>query len=331
LSSERASEASKAQRAEVYKDLRAQLLLSKFISGEISKLDPVYDPKYGYRYPAVEAIVGEPSSAEEFLSRLFEAGVLKRELYDKVISCPNCVSANVSIHYCCPYCNSFNVKKSSLIEHTQCGYIDTEERFRIKDKLLCPRCGRELTRLDVNYRKAGVWCTCNECGKSFDIPVPSHFCRDCHQSFMFEQALYKDAYSYSLSEDVMREATLGWIMIAPLREFLQSRGFEVESPSFLKGKSGANHRFDIVASRKGIRRDVTAIDLATSTDDMVSEQSVIAMFAKVYDVTPDRACLIAIPKMNENGKKLAVLYKIELIEAKDQNEAIKALQACIKE
>jgi len=331
LSGGRVSEASKTQRVEVYKDHRTQLLLGKFISGEISKLDPVYDPKYGYRYPAVEAIVGEPSSTEEFLRHLFEVGVLKRELYDKVVYCPNCASANVSIHYCCPYCNSFNVKKSSLIEHTQCGYIDTEERFQMKDKLFCPRCGRELTKLDVNYRKAGVWCTCNECGKSFDIPVPSHFCRDCHQGFMFEQALYKDAYSYSIGEDVVREATLGWIMIAPLREFLQSRGFEVESPSFLKGKSGANHMFDIVASRKGIRRDVTAIDLATSTDDVVSEQSVIAMFAKVYDVTPDRACLIAIPKMNENGKRLADLYKIELIEAKDQNEAIKALKACIKE
>jgi len=89
--------------------------------------------------------------------------------------------------------------------------------------------------------------------------------------------------------------------------------------------------FDVVASRTGIRRDVTVIDLATSTDDVVSEQSVIAMFAKVYDATPDRACLIAIPKMNENGKKLAGLYKIELIEARDQNEAIEALKACIKE
>ncbi|MFQ6080400.1 MAG: hypothetical protein ACE5OW_01880 [Candidatus Bathyarchaeia archaeon] len=324
------SKASTVRRSEVYKNHRAQLLLSKFLSGELSRLDPVYDPRYGYGYPVVEKIVGEPSSADEFLRCLFETGVLERELYDKIVCCPSCGSANVSIHYCCPYCKSFNVKKSSLIEHIPCGYIDTEDRFLAEDKLVCPKCGKELTKPDVDHRKAGVWCACNDCGKSFDIPVPSHFCRDCRQNFTFEDALYKDVYSYSLSEEAMREAALGQVLIAPIREFLQERGFEVESPGFLKGKSGSSHMFDVTASRGGVALDVTVIDLATSTD-VVSEESVTAMFAKVYDVAPNRACLIAIPRMSENGKRLAALYKIELIEAKDQNEAIKALEVSMKE
>jgi hypothetical protein len=50
------------------------------------------------------------------------------------------------------------------------------------------------------------------------------------------------------------------------------------------------------------------------------------MFAKVYDVSPDRAILVAIPRMSENGRKLASLYKIELIEGKNQKEALKALE-----
>ncbi len=130
----------------------------------------------------------------------------------------------------------------------------------------------------------------------------------------------------------MKEATLGWILITPIREFLESRGFEVESPGFLKGKSGASHMFDIAASPAGVKRDITVIDLATSTDDIVSEQPAIAMFAKIYDVSPERACLVAIPRMSENGKKLAALYKIQLIEAKDQKEVIKEFEkACIKE
>jgi len=133
-----------------------------------------------------------------------------------------------------------------------------------------------------------------------------------------------------LTPEAMKEATLGWILIAPIREFLESRGFEVKSPGFLKGKSGANHMFDITASPTGVKRNITVIDLATSTDDIVSEQPVIAMFAKIYDVAPHKACLVAIPKMSENGRKLAVLYKIELVEAKDQKEVIKALEVCIK-
>jgi len=324
------SKVSKDQRVKLYKDHNVQLLISKFVSGELSELNPVHDPKYGYKYPVVDAILGEPSRTEEFLQSLFEAGVLKRELYDKIVYCPSCSTANVSMHYCCPHCKSFDVRKSALIEHIQCGYIDTEEKFRKDDKLVCPRCRKELTKPDVDYHKAGVWCTCNECGKSFDIPVPAHFCRDCRRNFTFEESLYKDAYSYSLTPEAMKEATLGWILIAPIREFLEGHGFEVESPGFLKGKSGASHMFDIAASPTGVKRNITVIDLATSTDDVVSEQPVIAMFAKIYDVSPDRACLVAIPKMSENGKKLAGLYKIELVEAKDQNEVIDALKACVK-
>jgi len=324
------SKASKDQRVKLYKDRNVQLLISKFVSGELGKLNPFYDPKYGYKYPVVDAIVGDPSSTDELLQSLFEAGVLKRELYDKIVYCPSCNTANVSMHYCCPHCKSFDVRKSALIEHIRCGYIDTEEKFRKDDKLVCPRCHKELTKPDVDYHKAGVWCTCNECEKSFDIPVPAHFCRDCHRNFTFEESFYKDVYSYGLTPEAMKEATLGWILIAPIRKFLESRGFEVESPSFLKGKSGASHMFDIAASPTGVKRNVTVIDLATSADDIVSEQPVIAMFAKIYDVAPDRACLVAIPKMSENGKKLASLYKIELVEAKDQNDAIKALKACMK-
>jgi len=323
---------SKDQRIKLYKDHNVQLLISKFVSGELSKLNPVYNSKHGYRYPVVDAIVGEPSSTDRFLQGLFEAGVLKRELYDKIVYCPSCNTANVSMHYCCPHCKSFNVRKSALIEHIKCGYIDTEEHFRKNDKLVCPRCQKELTKPGVDYHKAGVWCTCNECGKSFDIPVPAHFCRECRQDFAFEESLYKDVYSYSLTSEAMKEATLGWILITPIRDFLESHGFEVESPGFLKGKSGASHMFDITASPPGVERNITVIDLATSTDDVISEQPVIAMFAKTYDVAPDKACLVAIPKISENGKKLASLYNIVLIEAKDQRDVIKALQKkCLKE
>ncbi|MBE0512190.1 hypothetical protein IBX38_03975 [Candidatus Bathyarchaeota archaeon] len=326
------SKASKDQRIKLYKDHNVQLLVSKFVSGELSKLNPVYDDKYGYRYPVVDAIVGDPSSTDELLRSLFEAGVLKRELYDKIVYCPSCNTANVSMHYCCPHCKSFDIRKSALIEHIQCGYIDTEEKFRKDDKLVCPRCRKELTKPGVDYHKAGVWCTCNECGKSFDIPVPAHFCRDCHRNFSFEESLYRDVYSYSLTPEAMKEATLGWILITPIREFLESRGFEVESPGFLKGKSGASHMFDITASPTGVERNITVIDLATSTDDIASEQPVIAMFAKIYDVSPERACLIAIPRMSENGKKLAALYKIQLVEAKDQKEVIKEFEkVCMTE
>jgi hypothetical protein len=71
---------------------------------------------------------------------------------------------------------------------------------------------------------------------------------------------------------------------------------------------------------------VTVIDLATSSMDVVSEQPVIALFAKIFDVSPDSAYLITIPKMSDNGKKMAELYNIGIVEARNQSEALKALK-----
>lgn len=323
--------ASKKELLKLYKDHKVQLLISKFVSDELGTLNPIYDPKQGFRYPIVDEIVGDSSSTKEFLQKLFEGGVLERKLYDKIVYCPSCNSANISIHYTCPHCKSFDVKKSALIEHIKCGYIDTEDRFQKYGTLVCPRCNKELTNPDLDYHKAGVWCTCNQCRKSFDIPVPAHFCRECHENFTFDEALYKDVYSYSLTSEAAKEATLGCIITVPIIEFLEDLGFEVESPGFLNGKSGTRHMFDLTAVSAGKKQNTTVIDFATSTDDAVSEQSVIAMFAKIFDATPDRACLVAIPKMSENGRKLASLYKIDLVEAKNQNMAIEALKACVTE
>ena len=318
-------ETNKMKRAELYRDHNTQVFLSKFLSGEISELKPAYDPKIGYRYPIVETIIGD-STAEDFLNRLHEVGILERRLYDKIVYCPECDSANISVHYCCPYCKSFNIQKSSLIEHVKCGYMDVEGNFRKGNKLVCPKCHEELKKPDVDHRRAGIWCACKDCGKSFDIPTTAHFCRDCHTNSTFEDAVIKDVYSYSLKEEVREEAAVGWVVIAPITEFLEENGFEVESPAFLKGKSGANHMFDMAAYRGDKTRKVTVIDLASSTKNAVTEQPVIALFAKIFDVSPDNAYLIAIPKMSENAKKMAELYNIKIVEAKNQKEAIKALE-----
>jgi len=302
------------------------VFLSKFLSGEFNEIEPVYDPKRGYRYETVECIVGDPSEAEAFLNKLYEAEILTRKLHDEVIFCPKCNSAGISIHYCCPYCKSFNIKKSSLIEHVKCGYMDVEENFHKGDRLICQKCHDELRKPDVDYRRAGVWCTCKDCSRSFDIPVVKLFCRDCREEFTFEDASIRDVYRYALEEEARKEAAEGWVLIPPISEFLAENGFEVKSPDYLKGKSGANHMFDIVASRKENMKNVTVIDLATSTDNVVSEQPVIALFAKIFDVSPSAAYLIAIPKLNDNAKKMAELYNIQAVEGKDQKEAIDSLK-----
>jgi hypothetical protein len=322
--------AEKKETLELFKDRNVQMLLSNFLSGQIKTLEPVYDPQTGYRYPIVETIVGDASQVEPFLSKLQDAGILEEKLFDKVVLCPKCGSANVSFRYCCPFCKSFDIQKTSLIEHVKCGYMDLEPNFRQGDKYVCPKCHETLRKIDVDYRKAGVWCTCKDCSKSFDIPLSGHFCRSCHSDSTFEEASIKDVYSYTLKESIKAESSLNWFLAAAIREFLQKEGLTIENSAFLKGKSGANHSFDIVAYKGNKSQKVTVVDLAVSSENVVSEQPVIALFAKIFDVSPERAYLIAVPKLSENAKKMAELYKIHAIEAKNADEAIASLRGNLK-
>lgn len=313
-------------KVDVFKDLRVQALLSKFMSEKLQVIRPVFDLKRGLTYPDVEEIAGGPPEDGEFLAMLYDAGVLYRELYDKVLYCPSCGSANVSIHYSCPYCKSFDIKKSSLIEHVKCGYIDVEEKFRVGNKLVCPKCNKELSKPNVDHRKAGVWCTCNNCGKSFDTPVPNHFCRECNHVFDFEEAVFKEAYAYRLNEEVVEHAALDWTTLPLIRSLMEKKGFRTETPGFLEGKSGVKHRFDIVAYSKGTRKNIIVINVSASkAKEPVPDQPIIEMFAKIFDSPVDKAFLIAIPKISENGRKLANLYKINVVEAKNPEEAVTKL------
>ena len=308
-------------------DRRVQALLNKFISESIETLTPILDLKRGFVYPEVEEIIGESEDAEKFLEMLYEAGILERELYDKIVCCPRCGSVNVSSLYCCPFCFSCDIKRSSLIEHIKCGYMDVEEKFISGDGLFCPKCKRKLTEEDVDFRRAGVWCTCNKCGRSFDIPVPRHFCRNCHANFTFENAIIRDAYTYRLNKDVVESVATEWAVLAPVRKLLEDKGFKLETPGFLEGRSGVKHMFDIIAYNNGRKPEKIVLNLSTSQDGKpVPEHAIIDMFAKAFDSNIERAILIAIPKVNENGRKLASLYKIRLVEAKTPKEALDKIE-----
>jgi predicted RNA-binding Zn-ribbon protein involved in translation (DUF1610 family) len=307
-------------------DYDEQALLSKFLSGDLKTLDPTYDPSTGYHYPPVEAAVGDSAKVQSLLEKLTEEGTLERKLFDKVIFCPHCGSSGINFRYCCPFCKSFNIKKSSLIEHVKCGYMDLEENF-LKDtnKMICPKCGEELVKLDVDFRKAGMWCACKECGKNFDIPVPEHYCTTCHSTSNFEQSPIKDVYSYTLSAAAKEKMSSDMFLVAPTRDLLIKEGFQVESPAYLTGKSGAKHSFNLAAYSQD-KSKIIVVDLAFSDGGLVSEQPVIALFAKTFDVSPTKAFLLAIPKLNENARKMADLYSIQAIDASSQAEAVAALK-----
>jgi len=97
-----------------------------------------------------------------------------------------------------------------------------------------------------------------------------------------------------------------------LTEILKARNMSVEAPSFLSGRSGVKHQFDVmVGTATGAS---IMVDIECSQHE-VDEFAVLRCFAKGFDANPRRLVLIAHPKLKAEAAKLADIYKIRTIEA----------------
>lgn len=239
----------------LFRDRRVQLFLGKFLSGELKKLTPVFDPQLGHRYPEVEAFVGSSGDAEAFLQNLKEHGLLTREL--------------CGVLACCSKCGSCNLDRP-LSAH--------------EGNWLCGSCGGLIKDGEASFRRV--------------------FC-------------------YQFSREGI-ERISDRLVVAPVREFLQKRGYQTASPGTLIGESEVRHGFDIIAYGREPEEGVLVIDFAVS-DSPEEEDKVIEMFAKVFDANPLKSILIAFPGLTGDARKLAEKYKIAVVESGDVGSLFKKL------
>ncbi|MGP3667912.1 MAG: hypothetical protein ACKD6N_07445 [Candidatus Bathyarchaeota archaeon] len=317
----------KSERLKVYRENDVQILLSKFISRDITELRPTFDPVYGYRYLVVENLARKnPEEVKELVNKLRKLNILKGKLYDKFLICPSCGSRYVSTSYLCPHCQSINIERQVLIEHLKCGNFNLESYFgRAGDKLVCPKCGLKLEKINVDYRIVGVWFVCGDCGRRFATTNPTHRCYSCGALFNVDGAKFENIYIFTLDERVAEEIKGGMLILSSIGGFLEKLGFKIESPGFLRGESGVSHKFDVVARKDNISVPLV-LDIVVS-ESSVTEFPLLGLYAKVLDVSKALPFLVVVPAISEEGRKLASTYKINLIEAKDPQEIVEKLNA----
>jgi len=311
-------------RLSLYQDPSVQLLLSKFVKGEIVELVPNFDLGQTVRYPEVEQVVeGDSNAAKQLVEKLWDVGIFKRKFHEKILVCPACLSANVSNDYVCPNCNSIDIERKTLLEHTACGNIDSVDNFLVEGGLLCPKCNRELVEAGADYQKLGAWFQCSQCGKRSDMPSPIHRCRTCGHIFTIRDTGFVNIYAYRLSSEAEEEFKRSYLVMKPIGIVLEDFQFRVDMPGQIAGRSGALHRFDAVATKGS--SEVLVLDVIAS-DKQIDEVPVASMYAKVFDVGPSQTILVAIPGLTEKAKKLAALYRISAIEAVDSQQAAEQLK-----
>ena len=311
-------------RLSLYQDPTVQLLLSRFVKWEIVELVPTFDLEQGARYPEVEEMVdGDPNAANQLVEKLWDVGIFKRKFHEKILTCPSCMSPNVSSDYVCPNCNSIDIERKTLLEHTACGNVDSVDNFLVEGGLVCPKCNREMVEAGADYQKLGAWFQCGQCGKRSDMPAPIHRCRSCGHTFSIRDTGFVNLYAYRLSSEAEDEFKRSYLVMKPIGIVLEDFQFRVEMPGQIAGRSGALHRFDVVATKGS--SELLVLDVIAS-DKQIDEVPVASMYAKVFDVGPSQTVLVAIPGLTEKGKRLAALYKISVIEADDSQVAAERLK-----
>jgi hypothetical protein len=96
-------------------DSNVQTLISKFVNGQITSLEPMFSPQTGYHYPLVEELLGDKAQVQPFLVKLTELGILEKKIFDKTISCPQCHSQNITFSIAAHSVNHLTSKKAVLL------------------------------------------------------------------------------------------------------------------------------------------------------------------------------------------------------------------------
>lgn len=308
-----------------YEKPHVRRFLTRLLDNSIEKLIPSCDPtsSVGYRYPEAEdAMQLSSTSTTDEIKKLADLGILVPHYYKKNYFCPNCDSSFIRIRLLCPSCNGDNISKAQAIEHYNCGYVGFQEEFKQEEKLVCPKCNKELKLIGSDYHRPGLVYKCFSCGNLFESPILKLFCQRCESMFGVDDVVGKDLYSYTLNQRLRNEIKKSMISLELIQDVLSDRGYRVLSPAMKAGKSGIKHNFDLLAVKDEAKgRYTLAVEILMS-DNPVEAERILHIYTKILDTRIDKLMVLAMPGLSEEAKLTAETYGIGYVEAKSFSEAV---------
>lgn len=277
--------------------------------------------KEGYRFPEVSRLLEDPEKTIPLLEELTSYGMYRRIKVRSEPACPECGSTGISDEYVCPFCGGQDLDKGERIQHFGCGHVDSETRFSKDGGLICPKCGKELKLTGTDYQRIDGIFRCNECGRDFSVPKITQSCVSCGASFTPEKADLNPIFGYVFNEEKRAKVMTEGLMHLSVIKLLKAQGYDVRSPGTLKGRSGTEHLFDIVAIRDD-RYTVFALAVGSSE---CNQDFVLNFFARFYDVSAERAVLMAVPRLSRDAKNLAEIYGIDCFEGSSIEEILETV------
>nr|MDO8097520.1 hypothetical protein [Candidatus Njordarchaeota archaeon] len=309
-------------RLKAYPKSQIEAVLKGLLEGSVESLAPVFDWKFGSRYPRVEEDAGlATEESKSLLEKLCESGGLQREFHDVYVKCPKCNSFSVRSRLSCPSCSSSDIVNGAVIGHFKCGYADFTDRFKKEnEKYVCPKCKGELKTEGADYQKPGIWFKCQACNKFFSTAVIKQLCNNCGALFENEEAVLYRAPSYTLSPHFEKGIVSGLLIAPPVKESLSNVGLKLEAPFIPTGNSGEKQQFMMgIIDTNAPEAKPIVVDVVSS-DTKVDVREVVTFFAKACDIDASVGVLIGLPAFSEEAKKAASSYGVLTVDGNERKQ-----------
>ena len=299
---------------------KSMKLMTKMLDGNIVDIRPRLDftSELGFTYPIVEKVLEvKDREVVPILESLVNEGMLEKKFFDRLLRCPQCQSINLRPILHCPKCGSGNVTRGRIMEHVVCNFMGLEDEFVIGGKFMCPKCHQVLKPTDNDYHSLGVLYKCHDCMEVISMPHIKWHCLKCFTITAEDKIIRTDIYQYWLNE---AKRSLLEFELKPkpqLIKFLKQRGYKVVNNATVKGRSGAAHSIDLLATKDdGIITYTIAIGIKVA-GEKIELGEIFDFDDKAYDIGIHDKILVVLPEMGREAEKFASQQRIKVLEVRD--------------
>jgi hypothetical protein len=196
-----------------YTDTNIPIRLLRFMASRNREIMPMATSRRrnGYVYPLLDPFLDNSDSGIlETLDFLHEQKLVTGRFITKSHFCSHCDCAFLNFEETCPHCDSHDLRIDELIHHFKCAYTGESSEFRQgNDRLVCPKCERQLQHIGVDYDKPSIVYQCNDCNHTFQDPKIISTCFDCGRSTEPENQSIRTIQAYSLTSIGQNTALYG--------------------------------------------------------------------------------------------------------------------------
>jgi hypothetical protein len=302
-------------------------VVAAMLAARVADIKPQLDfaTELGFLYPLVEQTARvKGKEAVSIVESLTERHILRKSYFDRLLHCPRCQSINLRPSTHCPKCGSGDIARGRILEHVACGYVGVEEEFSVKGKYVCPKCKLELRTVGADYLSRGVLRKCRDCNEIFTSPLVKWRCLKCSSLSTEDEVIEVNIYAYTLDEG--KRNWLEFEIQPKVRfvEFLVHHGYKVTENARVKGRSGAEHRLDMLASRDdGVVTHNVAVGIEIAREQIGLDR-IMDFDVKAFDSGFHDKVLIIIPELGEEARKFASYHGIKVLEPKDLDTLLTA-------